>query len=200
LHVGRILSGRARLALSPGSSNHRMEGGCAMDRKRTFDNLETDTVPAFPSHTEINRHIARAQQLRAEATTQMLIEAGRGMASILRPVLAGLVRWQERRRTYDALMRCSDRVLADIGIEREHISLIARGIDPRGHESRVDALQRWWVSARARLSAAREARQERLRVYRELMSYRDHELDDLGVRRSDIGGIARGGPALRGAQ
>jgi uncharacterized protein YjiS (DUF1127 family) len=149
---------------------------------------------------EINRHIEHARVLRAQATAAMLTATFQALTRPLWGLAAGLAEWQQRRATEAALLRCSDRVLADIGIEREHISLIARGIDPRGHESRVDALQRWWVSARARLSAAREARQERLRVYRELMSYRDHELDDLGVRRSDIGGIARGGPALRGAQ
>jgi uncharacterized protein YjiS (DUF1127 family) len=89
--------------------------------------------------------------------------------------------------------------LADIGIEREHIPLIARGIDPARHESRTEALWRWWAMARARLDAARAARRERVQVYRELMSYRDHELDDLGVRRPDITRIARGEPLLQPA-
>lgn len=170
-----------------------------MDRKRTFDNLGTDTVSAFPSSAEINRYVEKAQRLRAEATAQMLIEASRGVARVLRPVLAGLARWQERRRTYDALMRCSDRVLADIGIDRDDIPLIARGVDPSRHDSRLEALWRWTTAARARLDAAREVRRERRRIYRELMAYRDRELDDLGVRRSDIAALARGQPTLRAA-
>jgi uncharacterized protein YjiS (DUF1127 family) len=168
-----------------------------MNRERTFDEPRTQAVPTFPSYEEVNRQVARAQQLRAEATAQMLIAAGRRLSGALRPLLAGLAHWQERRRTYDALMRCSDRVLADIGIAREDIPLIPRGLDPSRHEAY--AMRPWWAAARARLEAAREARRERRRVYRELMSYRDHELDDLGVRRSDIAGIARGEPALRRA-
>jgi uncharacterized protein YjiS (DUF1127 family) len=31
------------------------------------------------------------------------------------------------------------------------------------------------------------------------MAYQDRELDDLGVRRADIAGIARGAPVLREA-
>lgn len=170
-----------------------------MDRKRTFDNPGIETVPVFPSYAEINHHIVRAQKLRAAATAQMLLEAGRGVAGIVRPVRARLTRWQERRRTHDALTHCSDRVLADIGIEREHIPLIAKGIDPARHEPRIEALWRWWAMARARLDAARAARRERVQVYRELMSYRDHELDDLGVRRPDITRIARGEPLLQPA-
>jgi uncharacterized protein YjiS (DUF1127 family) len=171
-----------------------------MDRKRTFDNPGTEPVPVFPSYAEINRHVARAQALRAEATAQMLIEAGRGVARAMHPVRARLARWQERRRTYDALMHCSDRVLADIGIEREDIPLIAKGLDPRRHESPIEALRRWWATARARLDAARAARHERWRVHSELMSYRDHELDELGVRRPDIARIARGEPVLQAAE
>jgi uncharacterized protein YjiS (DUF1127 family) len=170
-----------------------------MDRERTFDDPRTEAVPTFPSYDEINRHVARAQQLRAEATAQMLIAAGQRLSGALRPLLAGWARRRERRRTYDALMRCSDRVLADIGIAREDIPLIASGIDSSRHEPGASAMRPWWAATRARLEAAREARRERRRVYRELMSYRDHELDDLGVRRSDIAGIARGEPILRPA-
>jgi uncharacterized protein YjiS (DUF1127 family) len=165
-----------------------------MDRMRTLDDPRTEAVPTFPSYAEI-----RTRQLRAEASAQMLSAAARRLSAALRPVLAGLARWRERRRTNDALMRCSDRVLADIGIAREDIPLIARGIDPSRPESGAPAMRSRWAAARARLAAARAARRERRRVYRELMSYRDHELDDLGVRRSDIAGIARGEPVLRRA-
>ena len=168
-----------------------------MERKRTLNSLETMTVSAFPSSAEIEHHVATARALRAEATAQMLAKAGGGVASVLRPAWARLVRWQEQRRTADALARRSDRVLADIGIEREHIDLVARGIDPRAHETRLERLGRWWASARVRLEPARAARRERRRIYRELMAYNDRELDDLGVRRLDIPGIARG-EAVRG--
>jgi uncharacterized protein YjiS (DUF1127 family) len=122
-----------------------------------------------------------------------------GVMRVASSLLAGLARWRERHRTRDALMRCSDRVLADIGIEREHIPLIAKGIDPSRHETAAEVMWRWWSAGGARVQSARAARRERRRVYRELMSYRDHELDDLGVRRSDIAGIARGEAVLRTA-
>jgi len=170
-----------------------------MDLKRTFDEPGTEAVPAFPSSAEIDAHLARARQLRAEATAPMLTAAGRGVARSLGSMLAAFARWQERRRTCDALMRCSDRVLADIGIEREHIVLIARGIDPQEHESSIEALRRRWASARARLEVRQAVRRERRRIYRELMAYDDGELDDLGVRRPDIAAIATGGPHLRSA-
>ncbi|MGH6916794.1 MAG: RSP_7527 family protein [Geminicoccaceae bacterium] len=170
-----------------------------MNWKRTFDDPGTEAVPDFSSHAAINTHAAKARELRAEAIAQMLSGVGRGVARALRPLRARLGRWQERRRTSDALMRCSDRVLADIGIEREHIPLIAKGIDPSQYESVVAVAWRWWAAVRARLDAAAEARREQRRVYRELMAYQDRELDELGVRRADIAGIARGAPVLREA-
>jgi uncharacterized protein YjiS (DUF1127 family) len=106
---------------------------------------------------------------------------------------ARLAAWQRQRRTYEALMRCSDHLLADMGIEREHVALIARGIDPRQYDASKSGWRGWWHDLRARLDAASKARRERRRIYKELMAYRDHELDDLGIRRSDIPAIARGG-------
>lgn len=118
------------------------------------------------------------------------------MTRAARGMVARLARWQERRRTYHALIRCSDRVLADIGIEREQVPLIAKGIDPGRYESAGEVAWRWWAAVRARSDAALEARRERRRVYRELMAYQDR---DLGVRRADIAGIARGEPGFREA-
>jgi uncharacterized protein YjiS (DUF1127 family) len=86
-------------------------------------------------------------------------------------------------------MRCSDRVLADVGIAREDIPLIAKGLDPREHHR--TAPRGCWRELRNRLGAASHARQERRRVYRELMAYSDDELDHLGIRRADIPAIAR---------
>lgn len=170
-----------------------------MNSERTLDNPGAWRVPTALSCAEINQRPARAQRLRAEATARMLMRAGRGVIRAVRTVLGGLARWQERRRTYDALMRCSDRVLADIGIERERIPLIAKGIDPSRHEAAATGAWRSWAALRARLDAAREARRERRRVYRELMAYQDRELDEIGVRRADIAGIARGAAVLRAA-
>lgn len=96
-------------------------------------------------------------------------------------------------------MRCSDRVLADIGIEREHIPLIAKGIDPAEYQLREAAIRRWWAAARTRLDALRQARRERHRLYRELDAYSDRELEEIGLRRADIPALARGEPVRRAA-
>jgi uncharacterized protein YjiS (DUF1127 family) len=143
--------------------------------------------------------LVNTQRLRAEATAQMLSQAGRRVARLARPALAGLARWHRQRQSRDALMRCSDRVLADIGIEREHIPLIAKGIDPAEYQLRQPALRRWWTAARARVDAARTARRERRQVYRELDAYSDRELEEIGLRRADIPVIARGKPVFRRA-
>ena len=121
------------------------------------------------------------------------------MTGALRALLAHGSRWEQQRATRDALMRCSDRVLADIGIERQYIPLIAKGIDPAQHEAGDSKFPRWWAAARARVTAAWEARQERRRVYRELEVYTDRELDEIGLRRADIPVIAREHPVLRRA-
>jgi uncharacterized protein YjiS (DUF1127 family) len=129
----------------------------------------------------------------------MIGAALRGMARALRPLLAQVVRWERRRATRAALMRCSDRVLADIGIEREDIPLVAKGVAPAEYQLRDPALRRWWAAARARLDGVREARRERRRVYRELDAYNDRELEEIGLRRADIPVIARGQPVFRRA-
>jgi uncharacterized protein YjiS (DUF1127 family) len=48
------------------------------------------------------------------------------------------------------------------------------------------------VSLRARFLAWREKRRQRARMARELMSYTDRELLDLGITRSDIPAIING--------
>jgi uncharacterized protein YjiS (DUF1127 family) len=170
-----------------------------MNQDHRFEFLDTRPSRTFQRPAELGHVIARARQQSAEATAAMIGAAFRGMARALRPLLAQVVRWEQRRATREALMRCSDRVLADIGIAREHIPLVARGIDPAAYQLRDHALRRWWAAARARLDAAREARRERRRLYRELDAYNDHELDDLGLRRADIPVIARGHPVFRRA-
>jgi uncharacterized protein YjiS (DUF1127 family) len=92
-------------------------------------------------------------------------------------------RWYRQVATRSALMACSDRVLADIGIERENIPAIARASSGRGGGQVFD-----WRDALARRL---ERMRQRRRVYRELMAYSDSELDELGIGRGDIPGIAR---------
>ena len=163
-----------------------------MNQDHTVSCFDTRSSPVFQKPSELGHVIARARQQRAETTAAMIGSAGRGMARALRLLPAQVVGWQQRRATRDALMRCSDRVLADIGIAREDIPLVARGIDPAGYQLRDPALRRWWAAVRARLDAIRAARGERRRIYRELDAYDDGELAEIGLRRADIPVIARG--------
>jgi uncharacterized protein YjiS (DUF1127 family) len=171
----------------------------AMNQEYRFELLDTGSSPTFQNASELGHLVARARQQRAQATAALLRSALGGIGRMLRPVLAPVVRWEQRRATREALMRCSDRVLADIGIEREHIPLVASGIDPADHQLREPALRRWWSAARSRLDAARQTRQERRRLYRELDAYSDRELEEIGLRRVDIPVIARAQPVLRRA-
>jgi uncharacterized protein YjiS (DUF1127 family) len=170
-----------------------------MNYQHRFQLAEPGLAPTFQSPSELSHLVARARQQRAEATAAMIGSALRGIARALRPLLAQVVRWQRRRATRDVLMRCSDRVLADIGIEREDIPLVAKGIDPAEYQLRDPALRRWWTAARTRLDAARAARRERRRLYRELDAYSDRELEEIGVRRVDIPVIVRSEPVFRRA-
>ena len=100
-----------------------------MNQVHRFEQADAGLPPALHSPSESGHFAARARQQRADAAAAMIASAFRGMTGALRPCwrtpLVG-----NNGVTRDALMRCSDRVLADIGIERAHIPLIAQGIDP----------------------------------------------------------------------
>jgi uncharacterized protein YjiS (DUF1127 family) len=169
-----------------------------MNQEHRFEQADMGLPPALHSPSESGHVAARARQHRADSAAA-IASVFRGLAGALRPVLTHAVRWERQRATREALMRCSDRVLADIGIEREQIPLVAKGIDPAEHPLRDSGFRRWWTAARARVAAAWEARQERRRVYRELDAYTDRELDEIGLRRADIPVILREHPVLRRA-
>jgi uncharacterized protein YjiS (DUF1127 family) len=93
---------------------------------------------------ELNHHIERARVLRAEVSAAMLAAAFRALAQPLGAPLAAAARWRQQRATEAALMRCSDRVLADVGIEREDVPLVARGIDPQQDPRPAGLVGRRW--------------------------------------------------------
>jgi uncharacterized protein YjiS (DUF1127 family) len=161
-----------------------------MNQEHRFHLAQTG-LPTFQTAAELQHIVTGARQERAEKTAAMVAAAFRGTPRGLRLLRAQLVRFERRRATREALMRCSDRVLADIGIAREDIPLVAKGIDPAAYPLRDPALRRWWAAARARLHATGEARRERRRLYRELDAYNDGELEEIGLRRADIPAIAR---------
>jgi uncharacterized protein YjiS (DUF1127 family) len=170
-----------------------------MNQEHRFAQADTGPPATLHSPSESGHFAARARQQRADAAAAMIAAAFRGVTGALRPVLAHVLRWEQQRATRDALMRCSDRVLADIGIERQHIPLIAKGIDPAEHQLGDSTFRRSWAAARARVTAAWAARREQRRIYRELDAYTDRELDEIGLRRADIPVIAREHPVLRRA-
>jgi uncharacterized protein YjiS (DUF1127 family) len=170
-----------------------------MNQESRFHLVKAGLPPTFQTPAELRHVITGARQERGEKTAEMVAAAFRGTARALRQLLAQAVRWERRRATRAALMRCSDRVLADVGIAREHIPLVAKGVDPAEYQLRDSALRRWWTAAHARLDAAREARRQRRRLYRELDAYNDRELEEIGLRRADIPTIVRGEPVYRQA-
>jgi uncharacterized protein YjiS (DUF1127 family) len=160
----------------------------------------TGRSPAFDSYADVERHIARAHRLRAEVSAEMLAAAFRGPAGALRALGARVAMWRQQRRTYQILLRCSDRTLADIGIAREDIALVARGIHPGADRRSASVVGRKWSEMWAHLRAipaplerARRAQREWRRAYGELMAYTDRELDELGIRRADVAAIVSGG-------
>ena len=111
------------------------------------------------------------------------------MAADARPNgLGAFGAWLEQRRTERLLTACSDRVLADIGIAREDIPLVARGQDPLQAPERSG----WFANLRASLAEALAARRLWRRQQAELMAYSDEELADLGIARRDIHSVVRG--------
>jgi uncharacterized protein YjiS (DUF1127 family) len=106
------------------------------------------------------------------------------------PALAEwLARWNDRVVTREALEACSDRTLADIGIPRAHIALVAKGVDHR--DAHALAQHGWQPRLVTALQHFGFSRPEQRRVRRELAAYSDTELDDIGIHRSDIPAIAR---------
>ena len=93
-------------------------------------NLQTQAAERpLAGPAEMNPQIERARELRAEAGAAALAGAFRAVARPARALITGASRWWQRRTTEAALLRCNDRVLADIGIAREDIPMVARGLE-----------------------------------------------------------------------
>ncbi len=120
---------------------------------------------------------------------ESIASAWHGLTHALKVSASWLARQRRQSETRLALMACSDRTLADIGIPREHIHLAAKGVDVGDP---VAVSQAGWrprlVAALRRLGVPSA---EQRRVFRELMAYNDRELEEIGVRRSDIPMLAR---------
>lgn len=119
----------------------------------------------------------------AAASADTATAAFDGIGRLVSAAAETIARWHRQAATRSALTACSDRVLADIGIERDDIPAIARASTGRSRTAPVN----WRDALTQRLEKARQRR----RIYRELMAYSDRELDELGIGRRDIPGIAR---------
>lgn len=96
--------------------------------------------------------IARAEAMRAQAISQMVIDAVEGLRDLFKDAKAKLAAHLQYRRTINALSAMTDRELDDIGIGRSDIEAVARGFDPRPAKPEIsmgDALAQRLVLARA---------------------------------------------------
>ena len=162
-----------------------------MDIRYTHPEPESRLTFDPPSPEELRHLMARGRQIQAEAVRDSFALVWRRGVGLTRAARDALRRWAKRRATRSALEACNDRTLADIGIPREHIALVASGLDPGQHAPAGRSLAGRWKAARTRLDQASARRRQRARIYRELMLYSDAELNELGVNRRDIREIAR---------
>ena len=82
-------------------------------------------------------YTARARQLQSEAIGRAFSAAGRVLARNASEAWRRIVDAIRKRRTIAALSRLDDHLLADIGIDREQIPIVARGlIAPSGDAPR----------------------------------------------------------------
>ena len=162
-----------------------------MDVRNTHPEPHSRLTFDPPSPDELRRLIASGRQMQAEAVRDTFASAWRQGARLARAATQGMRRWAKRHATRMALESCSDRTLADIGIPREHIALVAAGLDPRQHGRAERSPAGRWQAARAWLGEAAARRKRQAQVYRELMLYSDEELNELGVNRRDVPRIAR---------
>ncbi len=76
---------------------------------------------------DMQRMVAEAQYMRAKELARLVRLAGASVAGVFRAsLMAPVVRWYRRRKTYQELMRLDDRTLADIGILRCDIPQVVR--------------------------------------------------------------------------
>ncbi|MFQ5973177.1 MAG: DUF1127 domain-containing protein [Alphaproteobacteria bacterium] len=104
-----------------------------MDPRKAFASGTNDTSHRFygdegPALNATSDVAVRAKRLQAEAMIGILSGTYRGAASLAAAVFRLIARWYRRRRTYNELMGCSDRLLADIGLRRDQIAFVTRDV------------------------------------------------------------------------
>ena len=162
-----------------------------MTTQNTHHTPNSEPAFRYPSPDELRYHVARGKRLQSEAVASGLATAARQLSGALAASWRWLLARHRAAELRRALMMCSDRTLADIGIAREHIDLVARGVDPQAVEPETLTWRGRGAALLARLDNVRQRQRERRRVYRELMDYSENDLNDLGISRRDIPLIAR---------
>lgn len=97
----------------------------------TSNHGKTSPEVEVPFDLQVRQHATRARQMQAEAMAASLAGAWHNASRAMRASADWLREQRRRAQTRRALMACSDRTLADIGIPRGYIHLAARGVDLR---------------------------------------------------------------------
>ncbi len=126
-----------------------------------------------------------AARKAAIAKPAAMREPATGLAGVLEAAIGAALAPVRDAATVRQLRRKSDRVLADLGLSRE---TLAEGVAA----ARTELAARRGALLSQRLAAWREER----RIYRELSSYSDAELADIGMGRADVRAAARGHAVL----
>jgi uncharacterized protein YjiS (DUF1127 family) len=105
----------------------------------------------------------------------------------------GLVLWVRNLYTRHELMRLSDRALEDIGTTRADLLAFAKQSDPWRRLPKDAALVLALGALIERIQGWNGRRRKQAQIYRELMTYSDRELNEIGLSRGDIPEIARMG-------
>ena len=146
-------------------------------------------------------YTARARELQSEAIGNALGTAGRFLAE----TAAGAYRWiadrTRKRQTIAQLSRLDDHMLADIGIDREQIPMIAQGLiapsgeAPRRTEAIGNALGVAGRFLAGTVAGAYRRTTDRIRkrqTIAQLSRLDDRVLADIGIDREQIPMIAQG--------
>ena len=153
--------------------------GAAQDRATVWQlSRKSDRVLADMG---LSRETLAADVAAARKTVAPVREPATGLYGVLEAAIGALAGWFQDMATARQLSRKSDRVLADMGLNRE---ALVEGIAAR----RTAIAARRGALVSQRLAAWREEQ----RIYRELSSYSDAELADFGMGRGDVRAAARG--------
>ena len=146
-------------------------------------------------------YTARARELQSKAIGNALGAAGRFLAGSAAGAYRRIADGIRKRQTIAQLSRLDDRVLADIGIDREQIPMLAQGLiapsgeAPRRTKSIGNALGTAGRFLAGTVAGTHRRIADRIRkrqTIAQLSRLDDHMLADIGIGREQIPMIAQG--------